>query len=258
MNRYSLSLIERKTLIAIIASWPDILFASFDIMRDSVVGAVDALIADALLNPLYRAEYIAFMLSQAAKKAIEINAITTVDYIRFFAAEKMKNAIELNDLGAFGDLHEVLARIALYRNLSLVRASALHVKAQGQADIISKKYGKIEVGHNGKTWQDGILTDYMYGDFNAVIYGCYSKHDINMIYGYCIAGEVMRAVEYVANYSCLWADKYQFLRDIQSIRRGKCITVKNGAVCTQYNEQMYDAFQRAIENRDITTLSDIL
>ena len=206
----------------------------------------------------YHNVYVAFTLAYCAKKAIDVSAITVCKYIRFYAEQKRNNTEELNDYGAFGDLFELLVRLAFIGNLTLVRSSSLHVKEQAKTDIVSNRYGKIEVGHNGKTWSKATVFNFMNGEFDSVVYGMFSAFDRQQIYSLCACGNIEQAVKYVKEYSCFWSDKNQYLADMDNLSRGKGLTIKAGCVQTVYNDSKYQAFNAAIEEKRFTTLSDIL
>ena len=199
-----------------------------------------------------------FTLSNIAKKSINNGVLTVYDYIAILADVKRTNETELNDFGAFGDLFEVLVRIALVKKTSLIRPSMLTVKAIYQNDVVSKKYGIIEVGHNGKTFSQGTLLDYMAGKYQSVIYGVFEKEDKEIVYDYCIRGEYEQAVNYVAQYSAIWTDKYQFQADMNSISRGQGIAKKGGCIQVVYNPSKHTAFLLALENGKFEVLADKL
>ena len=201
---------------------------------------------------------IAFILSSLEKKAIDNRKISPVEYLAIFAEVKSENEVIINDFGAFGDLFEVLVRCALVKKLSLLRSSMLYTKASGDNDIISKKLGKLEVGHNGKSFTQGNLFDYMAGDYNAIVYGMFSVDDKEEIYTYCKQKEYEKAIDYVSQYACYWSDKYAFLSDMNNLTRGKGITVKGENIQVVYNDGKYTAFQMAIEAGAFHTLSEIL
>ena len=200
----------------------------------------------------------AFTLSSLARYAVKIGLINIIEYLKLYAMVKERNESLIKDFGAFGDLFEVLVRCALMRKLSLVRWSALSVKDVMHSDIISKKYGKIEVGHNGKTLTFGTLFDYMEGDYNAIIYGVFSEEDKTEIYNLCKNGEYEKTLDYITSYCALWENKYKFQEDIDGLTRGKGITVKGGQIQVVYNPSKYSAFLDALEEGKITSLFETL
>ena len=200
----------------------------------------------------------AFVLSNVGKKAVRTLQLSAVDYIRLFAQVKQENSILRNDFGAFGDLFELIIRLALVKNVNLINWRMLTVKAINESDIVSKRFGNIEVGHNGKTWTQATLYDYMEGDFCAVIYGVFSEEDKRDIFELCQAGQIVEAIEYACSYAVLWTDKYQYLNDMNNLTRGKGLTVKSGNVQTVYNESKRAAFIDAIESGKFTSLWDTL
>lgn len=220
----------------------------------------DFLIASfpAYYNDTIRPIMLALVLSTCGRKAVKQGYITVSEYIAFLAEHKENNESDRNDYGAFGDLIEILARCALVKNLNLVQYSMLSVKSIFENDIVSRKYGVLEVGHNGKTLTYGNLFDYMQGDYKGVIYGVFDDYDKQNIYDYCKAQQIKKAVDYVASYMVLWADKYTFRADMDNLSRGKGITVKPCGPQVVYNPSKYAAFQNAIEAGTFKTLSDVL
>ena len=202
--------------------------------------------------------YYAFTLSNCAKESIKRGELKVIDYIAILAEVKEENEKTLQDYGAFGDLFEILIRCALVRKYSLVRWSMLSVKDIKSNDIVSKKFGNIEVGHNGKSLTFGTLFDYMDGDYNAFIYGVFSYEDKKEVYTLCKQKEYEKVLDYITSYSVYWANKYDFQRDMDNLTRGKGITVKGENVQIVYNEGKYNAFLDAIENGVFNSLYETL
>jgi hypothetical protein len=200
---------------------------------------------------------IAFILSNVAKIAVKIGDITISDFMRFFAKHKAQIAVSMDDYGAFGDLLEVLVRLYFVKR-NFHSWKLLSVREYGKTDLISKKLGKVEIGNNGKTLSFGTLYDYMEGDYNSIIYGTFSVEDKQEIYKECMSGKYEDACEYVANYVCVWENKYTFQTDMDNLSRGKGITLKGDCIQVVYNDSKYKAFQDAIENKKFTTLKDFL
>lgn len=199
----------------------------------------------------------AFTLCNVARKGVKQGTITVADYMSVFATHKAKISVELNDFGAFGDLVELLVRLYFVK-VNLHNWTMLAVKSTAQVDLISKKLGKTEIGTNGKTWTQATLFDYMEGDFTAVIYGMFTDKMKADIFNLCACGEYVKGADYVANYMCVWADKYQYQKDLDNLSRGKGITLKGENVQTVCNAGKFDQFQDAIENGMFTTLKDYL
>ena len=180
------------------------------------------------------------------------------EYMRQYAEAKQIARAERNDLGAFGDLHETLVRIAMKGNYNLLHMSDLHVKKAGRADIIHHGV-KFEVGQNGKTWQEGSEADAMEGKFKAVAYGMYDEFTINAVYAAIADDRIEYAVEIIKAYTCVWTDKYQFLQDMSEVpARGKFFTIKNEKVANQFNAGLYNRFEGHLENGEYMTLGEYL
>ena len=200
----------------------------------------------------------AFVLSNLGRRAVREGVVKVPEYIAMLAEEKQENENSLRDFGAFGDLFEILARIALVKNSSLVSWRLLSVREIMSCDVISRKYGRIEIGHNGKTLTFGTFFDYMAGEYDAVIYGVFSAEDKAEIYNYCKMGEYEKAVAYIAEYSALWENKYQFQSDMDNLSRGAGITEKSGQIQVVFNPSKYAAFLAALEDGKIESLKETL
>lgn len=198
----------------------------------------------------------AFVLSNVGKKAVRDNTITAYEYIAILAESKRENAETRKDFGAFGDLFEILARLALVKNQNLINWRLLTVKDINRPDIVSNKYGIIECGTNGKTWTYGTLFDYMAGDYTSVIYGVFMDEDKQAIYDLCANQQIEEAIDYIAQYSVYWPDKYQFQYDMDNLTRGKGITEKGGNIQCQFNIGKYDAFIAALESGKFKSLKE--
>ena len=207
-------------------------------------------------NPHF--SYLAFTFSACAKYAIKTGDLNVLEYIAILAEVKEENEQDIHDFGAFGDLFEVLVRCAFMRKQSLVRWSMLSVKSIETADIISKKYGIIEVGHNGKTLTFGTLFDHMSGDYTSMVYGVFTEEDKKEVYTLCKNKEYEKALDYVTSYSVYWASKYQFEDDMNNLSRGKGITVKQCGVQVVYNASKYNAFISALEEGKFISLYEML
>lgn len=202
--------------------------------------------------------YLAFTLSACAKYGVKTGQLKVIDYLAMIAEAKERNAEYLHDFGAFGDLFEILIRCAFMKKLSLVTWSALSVKDVLTCDIVSKKYGKIEVGHNGKTLTYGTLFDYMEGDYDSIVYGVFSDDDKKAVYDFLKNKQYDKAIETVCVYSVYWNNKYKFREDMDNLTRGKGITVKSGQIQVVFNPGKYNAFVQAIENGIFTSLDETL
>lgn len=207
-------------------------------------------------NPHF--SYLAFTFSACAKFAIKVGDLNILEYIAILAEVKEGNEKDIHDFGAFGDLYEVLIRCAFMRKKSLVQWSMLSVKSIENADIVSSKYGIIEVGHNGKTLTFGTVFDHMAGDYTSIVYGVFSDEDKKEVYKLCRDKEYEKALDYVTSYSVYWASKYDFENDMNNLTRGKGITAKKCGVQVVYNAGKYDAFVSALNEGKLTSLFETL
>lgn len=201
---------------------------------------------------------LSFILYRVAQYAMKNGFIAPLAYLRMYAQLKRDEFYNNDDYGAFGDLLETLVRILFIRNLSLVRPSHIAVKPFGENDLISKKYGKIEIGNNGKTWTQGNRYDYMDGDFSAVVYGMFNNSDREKIFDYVINEQYEKALHLVSIRCGYWENKYDFLNDIDNVSRGKGICIKSGSIQCQFNESKYWAFRDKIDGGNYITLAELL
>lgn len=192
-----------------------------------------------------------------AEKAVNYGIVKPIEYLKFYAQLK-KNEFLRGDYGAFGDLLEVLVRVKFLKNIHLLRVYHLKVQGQGIIDIISKKYGKIEVGHNGKTWASASRFDYMAGDFSTVVYGMFSDTDREKVFDYMNNCEYEKALSFIGKRCGIWTDKRVFLADMNSLGRGKGIAEKGQNIQSQSNESRYYMFRAAIDSGRFTSLNKLL
>ena len=261
MGRYdnALTTLQVRTILAAVALL-DVDFTDKYIIEKHAFSVVDTLqkaFPEDFPIILSR-RFIACALAACAKQGVQTNALPVSEYIGILSATKQDNESNLYDFGAFGDLYEVLIRCALVKVSNFYRCTALYVKPQGETDINSKKYGRLEVGHNGKTLSFATLFDYMAGEFTGMIYGVFSKEDKEEVYRLCQEHEFKKAVDYVASYSVMWTDKYQFQKDMDNLSRGKGIAKKGGVIQVIYNESKYNAFVNALEDGRFTSLYETL
>ena len=202
--------------------------------------------------------YIGYTLAFGLKKAMLESYITVKQGLRLYVLVKKAMAEKNNDYGYFGDILEVLVRCSFIGNIDFIRPDMIHVKEQTEIDIKSKKYGKIEVGHNGKTWNEGTIFDYMAGQFESVVYGVFEDNDKEDIINLIRENNIKQALKYVCSYCGYWSNKYDFLTDINGLSSGKGITIKAGKIMSQYNASKYKAFIKALENGKIKCLMDII
>lgn len=256
-NRRNLSTLAVRTLLAVVASLSS---SEWNSNRDIENAALAAVAACREKSPrLFPKEQEsaarAVAVSACYVKAVRDSKLTVFDYLIGYAAEKWHQYMN-GDKGAFGDFFEILVRIALLASLRLVRPSMLHVADCMKADVVSKRFGRLEIGHNGKTLSFGTLDDFMAGPYDSIAYGMLSNQDKEEIVILCIHGEIEKALEYVKSYTCIWTDKYRFQEDMNGLSRGAGITLKGADVQVVYNDSKYKAFLAAIENGKFLCMTD--
>lgn len=258
-----LSLVQVKTLDALITHDITILNsrAAIAFVANKVVDfAIDNY--SKLYNITDRPLYLAYALAKTGLKAIKLKMLPVLDYIQIVAEQKRdgeQNAQGLykdSDLGAFGDLYEILVKCALVKNVNLIKARQLTVRELDDFDVVSKKYGKIEIGHNGKTLSQGNALDFLDGDYKTFIYGVFDDMTKKQVYDACLQKDIATAIKIIKAYSAIFVNKYDFYK-LQDLRRGKIITIKSGKVMVQYNPQFYRMFINALENDYIVSLETI-
>lgn len=256
----SLSTLQVKTLLAMIAVlvFPAVIDCAYIAsVSDSIVKQAVSLFPSVFSIDCVSACF-AFVQSAIARKAYELGIINLFDYVTMLAKEKESNAEKLNDKGAFGDLFEILVRIAIIGNYNLVQASALTVAEFKRIDVESKRYGKIEIGCNGKTWTQGTMFDYMAGNYDSVIYGMFSDIDKRLIITYCKQGNITQAIKEIKKRCGYWKDKYAFMDCLNHLGKNgkeiKAFSIRSGKIMNQFNDNMYYRFMEEIENGNITTL----
>lgn len=263
----AISTLQARTILSGIRS-SSVILSTRDVIEKTAVSVVESL--EKLFPVQFPSDtenhclFMAFALSACGKEAVKRGELSVLDYIAMLASEKEENEkaeTSYNgkaDFGAFGDLYEVLIRCALVRKYSLVRWSMLSVKDIKHSDIVSKNFGIIEAGHNGKTLSFGTLFDFMEGEYTSVIYGVFSEEDKKAVYALCKNKDYDKAVEYVCEYSAYWSDKYAFQHDMDNLTRGKGIAVKGCNIQVVYNSGKYDAFLSALESGTIKSLAETL
>lgn len=261
MARYTntLTTLQSRTIISVINSTNEKLCTKSIIEKVALetVETVEKRFPSQFPNELHNS-YIAFALSSCAKIGVKNGDLNVIEYISILASAKQENEKSIRDFGAFGDLFEILVRCAMIKNIHLVKWSALSVKDVKHADIVSKKFGVVEVGHNGKTLTFGTLLDFMEGEYTSMVYGVFSDEDKEDVYNLCIHHEYEKAIDYISNYSVYWDNKYNFQHDMNELTRGKGIAVKGENVQVVYNAGKYNAFIEAIENGTFTSLYETL
>ena len=255
----SLSTLQARTILSAILAFVGSL-SSCENIEKAAVSIVDNLVS---LFPVQfpsvdKLSFLSFALSSCAKEGIKRGELKILDYLSMLADIKENNEQELKDFGAFGDLLEILVRCAFMKKLALVRWSMLSVKDIKTSDIISKKFGVVEVGHNGKTLTFGTMFDYMDGDYTSVVYGVFAEEDKKAVYALVRNKEYEKAIDYISNYCGYWTNKYDFQKDMDNLTRGKGITAKGANIQVVYNEGKYNAFLLALEDGKITSLADAL
>lgn len=265
MARYenALSTLQARTIAAAIekaANECDYILDNAEILEKIAIATIETLyemFPDDFSNDI-KMRAMAYALAMIAKIAIQRNELSVAEYIGILAEKKEENETIVSDFGAFGDLYEILIRCALVKVKNFYRATALYVKPQTETDIVSKKYGKVEVGHNGKSLTYATLFDYMQGDYTSVIYGVFAEEDKKIVYDYCRMFEFEKAIAYVCEYSVYWANKYDFQKDMDNLTRGKGIAKKGGNIQVVFNPGKYTAFVMAIENGIFKSLAETL
>ena len=185
--------------------------------------------------------------------AIEHN-MNIRDIVRNYAEFKKTAYYNCNDFGAFGDLIEVLTRLAIRKNINLAHISDIHVKRAFEDDITSSKYGKIEVGHNGKSFNEPLE------NLESIVYGVFSDDDKLTIFDTCINGEIQTAID-VTSEMMYFFTVPQFIETLsEKVGRAKKFKINSrNQLQIVYHESMANAFIKYIEGQDeIKTLAEMI
>lgn len=261
MARYenALSTLQTRSILSAVRRL-NVNFTDRITIEENAVAVVDSLceMFPAQFPMENQKKMIACAVSACALQGVRQGALTVGEYISMLAEHKENSETSLYDLGAFGDLVEILTRCALMKVSNFITASVLYVKGYNTTDINSRKYGKLEIGHNGKTFSFGTVFDAMEGDYNGVVYGMFAPEDKQEIYRLCKNEEYKKAVDYVSEYMVLWENKYDFQKDMDNLTRGKGIAIKQDGAQVVFNAGKYNAFQQAIEEGKFTTLKEKL
>lgn len=261
MSRYenALSTMQTRSILSAVRRL-NVNFTDRVTIEENAVAVVDSLceMFPAQFPVEGKKRMVACALSACALQGIRQGALSVGEYIAMLAEHKENSEISLYDLGAFGDLVEILTRCALMKVSNFITASVLYVKGYNTTDVNSRKFGKLEIGHNGKTLSFGTVFDAMEGDYQGIVYGMFSTEDKKEIYRLCKEEEYKKAVDYISEYMVLWENKYEFENDMNSLTRGKGIAIKQDGAQVVFNTGKYNAFQQAIEEGKFITLKEKL
>ena len=255
LHNSRLTTLQARTIISIVST--------VSLTSDTIDKIANNIVDNCIINypTIYKTSdklvYLAFTLSQLYQKAVNDKVITVIEFIQLLAKHKQTMFNVFNDKGAFCDLYEILTRIAFIKNINLVKPFHLYVKQILQVDLISKKYGLIEIGFNGKTLQEGTLFDYMEGKYNTLVYGVIDNFTRDLIVELCINGNVEKAIKILKAYTVI-INKYDFIPTLSNYRKGKIVVVKSGKIMIQYNDSLYNCVLSAIDAGDLITLETIL
>ena len=185
--------------------------------------------------------------------AIEHN-MNIRDIVRNYAEFKKAAYYNCSDFGAFGDLLEVLTRLAIRKNINLAHIADIHVKRAFESDITSSKYGKMEVGHNGKSFNESLE------NLETIIYGVFSDDDKLTIFDTCINGEIQTAIDVTSELMYFFTIP-QFIETLsEKVGRAKKFKINSrNQLQIVFNESMMNAFIKYMEGQDdIKTLAETI
>ena len=235
-HNVSLSTMQARTIIAVIENTTLSDCNAIETESKRIVNELSEKYENVFPVAMYE-NFLSFTISKMYQKAYKDKIIDLRTFVASFAEKKQSNYDSLQDFGYFGDLLELLVRIMLIGNLNLVQYSALGVAMFGKTDIISAKYGKVEVGHNGKTFTEGTLFDYMAGNYDCLVYGMFSDIDKAEIIRLCKAKNLEKAITETKKRIAIWKNKNDFPKDINSLghkdKTVKALTVKSGKIMMQ-------------------------
>lgn len=190
-----------------------------------------------------------YNLYTAKRDNVSMNTI-----IANYAEFKKTAYYNCSDFGAFGDLVEVLTRLAIRKNINLAHIADIHVKRAFESDITSSKYGKMEVGTNGKSFNEPLEK------LENIVYGVFSDDDKMMIFDTCINGNVQTAIDAISEMMYCFTVS-QFIETLsEKVGRTKKFKINSrNQLQIIYNDSMMNAFIKYMEGQDdIKTLANMI
>lgn len=174
-----------------------------------------------------------------------LQSVETLDeYVRQYAIYKCKAYKKLSDYGAFGDFVETLCHIAIKGYFNKVNMKNVHVSDIGKIDFTFCG-NKVECGINGKTWREGIATDFSAGKYNSVVYGMINSEKIGFIVKTIVNGDLKHGIIYTLKNLYYFPEKTDFFRFIETAgKKSALIQYKQALniVQTIYNDSTEKAF----------------
>lgn len=180
------------------------------------------------------------------------------EFLREYVAAKFA-AYEQGDRGARGDAVEAVTRYYLKRKF--ITYNDVMTASIEKNDVTSKRLGKVEVGHNGKTFQQAYVPadedknsftaeNYMNGDFQVVVYGAFKKD---------FTADTLLNEEKFLGTMRVFTNKYEFPQAIagkHGLSSGWNIAHERATV--QYNDSLRHRFDEYCAANQIPTLGEFL
>lgn len=158
--------------------------------------------------------------------------------------------------GARGEAVEAVVRYLIRKKW--INYSDVFCAEQKKTDIVSK-HGMIEVGHNGKTFQNAFVPsdqdkeeftveNYMNGKFSIVIYGAFEKD---------FGAELVHDLDRVGRIMKVFTDKYEFPYAIAG-KKGLASgwNVAHEKATVQYNDALRIRFKEYCKVNHVPSLND--
>lgn len=189
------------------------------------------------------------------QREAKYNSVSPIDFLREYVHAKFV-AYAAGDKGARGDAIEAIVRFFLKHRF--ITYSDVMVQEAKKTDITAKA-GKIEVGHNGKTFRSAFVPadmdksefterNYMNGAYEIVIYGAFRKDFTED-----------RIFEKVLKTMRVFTNKYEFPHAIAG-RNGLASgwNVAHERATVQYTDALRLRFEDYCKENNVPTLGEWL
>lgn len=192
------------------------------------------------------------------QRSARYHGVAPAQFLREYVEAKFVAYTE-GDKGARGDAIEAVARYHLKKRF--ITYTDVMTAEQDKRDVTSKRFGKVEIGHNGKTFQEAYVPasqekasyterNYMNGNFEIVIYGAFKKD---------FTAEDLLNDEKFLRIMKVFTDKFEFPRAIAG-RNGLASgwNVAHEKATVQYNDALRLRFKDYCAEHEILTLGQYI
>ena len=192
------------------------------------------------------------------QRSARYHGVAPAQFLREYVEAKFVRFAE-GDKGARGDAVEAVARYHLKKRF--IHYNDVMTSDLKRKDVTSKRFGAIEVGHNGKTFQKAYVPasqdkatfterNYMNGDFEVVVYGAFQKD---------FTAEDLLNDEKFLRIMKVFTNKYEFPQAIAG-RHGLASgwNVAHERATVQYNDALRIRFKEYCKVHHVLTLGQYI